>query len=52
MSTKELLIKIEERFNEKLELKNGWGKNEVKMVYKDAMNEVLLELSEQLITKE
>lgn len=41
---KKLLVRIEEIFNEKLQAKTSWGKNEVAVLYKDAVNEALLEL--------
>jgi PP-loop superfamily ATP-utilizing enzyme len=51
MKTTELLKKIEEKFGEKLEVKTGWGKNEVKSAYQSAVIEVLSELTEKLIEK-
>jgi len=41
---KELLIRIEQIFNQKLEAKTSWGRNDVKDIYKQAVNEALMEL--------
>ena len=41
---KKLLQKIEELFTQKLQSKSGWGRNEIIQLYKDAVNEALLEL--------
>jgi hypothetical protein len=41
---KKLIERIEEIFYSKLETKSGWGKNEVKALYKEAVNQALLEL--------
>lgn len=48
MTTKDLLKRIEEVFNEKLQEKTGWGKNEVSMLYQSSVNEVLMELADKL----
>ena len=45
-SKKEILKQIEERFSTKLQRKTGWGKNEVLATYKEAVQEVLLEIIE------
>ena len=52
MKTKELLKRIEEIFIEKLKSKTGWGRNEILMCYKDAVNDALLEASENFIKDE
>lgn len=44
MNTKDLLAKIEQIFIKKLQSKNGWGKNEIISLYKDSVNEAILEL--------
>jgi hypothetical protein len=49
MKTKEILDKIEALFKEKLEAKNGWGKNEVQSLYKDCVNTILKEVIDQII---
>lgn len=41
---KKILLRIEEIFIQKLSAKTGWGKNEVVQIYKDAVNEALMEL--------
>jgi hypothetical protein len=41
---KELLKRIEEIFEAKLQAKTGWGKNEVMGLYKDSVTEALMEL--------
>lgn len=41
---KMLLKRIEELFEKKLQTKTGWGKNEVLAIYKEAVNEALLEI--------
>lgn len=42
--TKEILKKIEKVFQEKLQEKPTWGKNEVLKIYTEAVNEVLMEM--------
>ncbi len=39
-----LILRIQEVFEKKLSVKNGWGKNEVMAQYKNAVNEVILEM--------
>lgn len=41
---KKLLLRIEEIFHEKLEQKTSWGRNDIKDLYKQAVNEALMEL--------
>tara|TARA_R110000796_G_scaffold61674_6_gene142634 strand:+ start:2442 stop:2579 length:138 start_codon:yes stop_codon:yes gene_type:complete len=41
---KALIKKIEEIFTEKLQTKTGWGRNDVLIVYKESVNEALLEM--------
>lgn len=41
---KKLLARIEEIFNQKLQEKTSWGRNDVKDIYKQAVNEALMEL--------
>ena len=43
---KKLLKRIEEIFFLKLQANTGWGKNEVQMLYKEAVNEALIELAD------
>lgn len=40
---KKLLQRIEEIFLQRLSAKTGWGKNEVEIIYKDSVNEALME---------
>ena len=44
MMNKELLARIEEIFFFKLNAKTGWGRNEIKNAYLQAVNEALLEI--------
>lgn len=47
---KQLLKRIEEIFTEKLQAKTGWGKNEILILYKEAVNEAVLEtLDEKML---
>ena len=41
---RKLIERIEEIFTDKLQEKTGWGRNDVLKVYKEAVNEALLEL--------
>ena len=41
---KALIKKIEKIFTEKLQTKTGWGRNDVLIVYKESVNEALLEM--------
>lgn len=41
---KKLLLRIEELFNEKLQAKTGWGRNEIMQAYKDCVNHALMEI--------
>ena len=43
MTTKELIFEIQNRFELALELKTGWGKNEIKELYRYIVMEVLAE---------
>ncbi len=43
MNTKQLLHRIEELFQAKLQSKTGWGRNEIMSAYKEAVSEALLE---------
>ncbi len=38
-----LINKIEEKIKKKLQIKTGWGRNEVMRIVKDAINESVLE---------
>lgn len=38
-----LLKRIAEIFEDKLQAKTGWGRNEILTVYRDAVNEALIE---------
>ena len=39
-----LLKRIEEIFAEKLQEKTGWGRNDVLKIYREAVNEAILEM--------
>jgi|TARA_R110000822_G_scaffold275189_2_gene397363 hypothetical protein len=41
---KELLKRIEEIFVQKLQAKTGWGRNDVLCIYKESVNEAILEM--------
>lgn len=41
LDTKQILDKVEELFNKKVEQKNSWGKNELKLVIKEVQVEIL-----------
>jgi len=41
---KKLIQRIEEIFEQKLQSKTGWGRNEILALHKEAVNEALLEL--------
>ena len=43
-SKKVLIQRIERIFKEKLQLKTGWGRNEVLTAFRNSVNEALLEL--------
>ena len=43
---KKLIARIEEIFFQKLKEKTGWGRNEIMSLYKDAVNEAILEILE------
>jgi len=41
---KKLLKTIEKIFFNKLQSKTGWGRNEIMQIYKEAVNEALMEM--------
>lgn len=41
---KKLLQRIQELFTEKLQVKTGWGRNDVLKIYQDAVNEAMMEM--------
>ena len=41
---KKLLLRIEELFEQKLQAKTGWGRNEIMTAYREAKSEALMEL--------
>ena len=41
---KKLIARIEELFFEKLQEKTGWGRNDIKAAYKEAVSEAVLEM--------
>ena len=44
---KKLILRIQELFFHKLCQQTNWGKNQVEIIYKDAVNEALLELVDE-----
>lgn len=40
---KKLIQRIEDIFTDKLKVKTGWGRNEVLSLYKESVNEAVLE---------
>lgn len=52
MKTSELLKDIEQAFEEKLSGKTGWGRNEIKTAYQQAVNEVLMQITDQVVKDE
>ena len=46
MKTKDLLKRIEEIFKQKLQIKTGWGRNEISLLYSQSVNEALMELAD------
>lgn len=47
MYNKQLIERIEEIFTQKLEAKTGWGRNEIKLAFKDAVMQASLELIDE-----
>lgn len=43
---KQVVTSIRDRFNEELQTKSGWGKNELKQVHDNIIIEVLSEIDE------
>ena len=41
---KKLLERIAELFEQKLQEKTGWGRNDVLKIYREAVNEAILEI--------
>lgn len=41
---KKLLERIAELFEQKLQEKTGWGRNDVLKIYREAVNETILEI--------
>lgn len=39
---KEILLRIQALFEEKLKAKTGWGRNDVLAIYKDSVSEALM----------
>jgi hypothetical protein len=44
---KELIIKIEEIFKNKLQKKTGWGRNEIIILYKESVAQAALEILDE-----
>lgn len=49
MKTSELLKEIEQAFNEKLEEKTSWVRNEIKAGYQSVVNCVLAQIADTVI---
>lgn len=52
MKTSELLKEIEHAFDEKLNEKTSWGRNELKTVYQSVVNNVLLQIANKMVKDE
>jgi hypothetical protein len=44
---KKLLALIKEKFEKKISLKTGWGKNEIMLAYNNAVTEAVLEVLDE-----
>lgn len=49
MKTSELLKAIDKAFEEKLEEKTGWGRNEIKAAYRSVVTEVLMAVADTTV---
>ncbi len=49
MKTSELLKAIDKAFEEKLEEKTGWGRNEIKAAYRSVVIETLMAIADKTI---
>lgn len=49
MKISEILKAIDKSFEEKLEEKTGWGRNEIKAAYRSVVTEVLMALADTTI---
>ena len=45
---KKLIERITELFTQKLHAKTGWGRNDVMVVYKEAVNEAIMETLDKI----
>lgn len=52
MSTTKVLKRIDELFDEKLQTKTGWGKNEVLIAYRDIVSKTLNEVLAEMLDAE
>lgn len=52
MSTTKVLKRIDELFDEKLQTKTGWGKNEVLIAYRDIVSKTLNEVLAEILDAE
>lgn len=52
MSTTKVLKRIDELFDEKLQTKTGWGKNEVLQAYRDIVSKTLNEVLAEILDAE
>ena len=44
---RKLLLKIQDIFHAKLQAKTGWGRNEIMDLYRDSVNEALIEMMDE-----
>lgn len=44
---RKLLLKIQDIFHSKLQAKTGWGRNEIMDLYRDSVNEALIEMMDE-----
>ena len=44
---RKLLLKIQDIFHAKLQAKTGWGRNEIMDIYRDSVNEALVEMMDE-----
>ena len=50
MSYIKMFERVEEKFFNKLDTKTGWGKEQIKLTYKEAVTEVALERIDEVST--
>ncbi|MDD3353882.1 hypothetical protein [Zoogloea sp.] len=45
---RKLLLKIQDIFHAKLQAKTGWGRNEIMDLYRDSVNEALVQMMDEV----